>query len=134
MIPASNPPDTDVIPARYAVANTLKPKMASNGSKVTLVCLYANNEPPNPATNAAIPNAATLVATTLIPAAATANLTTATGKPRPRNAGNPTLTPITIAPNAANSGATGNGTPQLAVNGLNKNAAAPARVNWAKDT
>src|SRR5579871_6869743 len=58
------------MPARYAVANTLSPRMASNGSKVTLPCLYARSVPPSPAMNDAIAKAPSLVRTTLMPDAA----------------------------------------------------------------
>ena len=67
-------------------------------------------------------------------------MTTATGNPRMRTAGNPTTTPTTIAPSAASSGASGNGIEvwmmgicQLAVRGPSRNPATPASVSWARE-
>ena len=38
MTPARTPPDTDVIPARYAVVNRSRPPSALNDWKVTVCC------------------------------------------------------------------------------------------------
>src|SRR5262245_46820883 len=67
MMPACTPPNTEVMPARYAVDTIVSPRMAANGSQVTMLWRYASRQPARPAMNDAIAKLNTFTKTTFTP-------------------------------------------------------------------
>ena len=67
MMPAWTPPNTDVMPARYAVDTRVRPRSAAKLSQVMMPWRYASRQPAMPAMNDAIAKLSTFTNTTLTP-------------------------------------------------------------------